>query len=273
MPDVQEPRTCPWCASQRLRTGRGYAECEECGHGFRETAEAVRGPLLTRALATRTSRRRLLATAHAMAPFPEPESWLDVGTGYAEFPEAAKELFTYTSFDGVDTTPRVDRARSAGRVEEAHRELTSALDSRYDVVSVLHHLAHTPNPRAELSAALRTLRPGGHALLELPAPTPLNKWRTPQAHHLIPLENLRTELETQGYEIIKTDRRGAHIPYDASTATALLLTHHIPPRMLPLTKPLLALATALDHTLAPLLRRTRFANTYRVIARRRKGVA
>ncbi|MFM9444159.1 class I SAM-dependent methyltransferase [Streptomyces acidiscabies] len=277
MPDVQEPRrdTCPWCGSPRLRTGRGggFAECEECGHGFRATAGDVRGPLLDRALATRTSRRRLLATAHAMTPFPEPESWLDVGTGYADFPEAAKELFTYTSFDGVDATPRVDRARSAGRVEEAHRELTPALDSRYDVVSVLHHLEHTPDPRAELAAVLRTLRPGGHALLELPDPASLGTWRLPQARHLIPLENLRTELETQGCEIITTDRRGAHIPYDVSTATALLLTRHIPPRVFPLTNPLLALATALDHTVAPALRRTRFANTYRVIARRRKGVA
>ncbi|MFM9613368.1 class I SAM-dependent methyltransferase [Streptomyces niveiscabiei] len=274
MPDVQEPHSadCPWCASKQIRPGRyaGYAECADCGHGFRTTADAVQGPLLDRALAARTTRRRLRATAHAMTPFPEPESWLDIGTGDADFPEAAKELFTYTSFDGVDATPRVDRARSAGRVEEAHRALTPALDSRYDVISVLHHLAHTPDPRAELSAALRTLRPGGHALLELPAPTSPSTWRTP---HLIPLDNLRTELETQGCDIITTDHRSAHIPYDLSTALASLLTRHTPPRLLPLTAPLTLLSTALDHTLAPFLRRTRFANTYRVIARKRKGAA
>ncbi|WP_416967082.1 class I SAM-dependent methyltransferase [Streptomyces sp. 4F14] len=284
MTDVQEPRRddCPWCGSQRLPEG-GFAACADCGHVVRTSAggpTGVRGALLERVLAARTTRRRLRATALTMTPFPEPESWLDIGTGAGRFPEAAKELFTYTSFDGVDATSRVDRARSAGRVEEAHRALSPALDSRYDVITVLHHLQHTPDPRAELSAALRALRPGGHALFELPDPACafaplLGKWWLPHdhPHHLIPLDNLRTELESQGCDIITTDRRGAHIPYDVSTALALLLTSHVPPRLLPLTRPLTALATALDHSLAPILRRTRFANTYRVIARKRKGVA
>lgn len=64
-------------------------------------------------------RHRVLARA-ILRLLPEPESWLDVGTGDGHFPEAAKELFPYTSFDGVDPTPRVVRARAAERIEEAY---------------------------------------------------------------------------------------------------------------------------------------------------------
>ncbi|MHC5908026.1 class I SAM-dependent methyltransferase [Streptomyces sp. S6] len=289
MQDLQEPRRedCPWCGSSSLRTRRpgtfAVDECQDCAHAFqnpRPASEAphrrgVRGELLDRVLAARTTRRRLRATAQAMTGLPEPESWLDVGTGHARFPEAAKDLFTYTSFDGVDPTTRVDRARLAGRVEEAHHELGPALDARYDVVSLLHHLGHTPDPRAELTAALRTLRPGGHLLLELPDPTSafaplLGAWWHPAGHpHLIPADNLRTELESQGCDIVTTDHRTAHVPYDLAAATALFLTRHLPARALPLTTPVTALATALDHALAPLLRRTRFSNTYRIVARKR----
>ncbi|MET8980335.1 class I SAM-dependent methyltransferase [Streptomyces sp. NPDC004539] len=292
MSDLQELRRddCPWCGSGHLRTRAvgpvAVDECQDCAHAFgnpgTETPVRRRSDageeLLDRVLATRTTRRRLRATARAMTSIPEPESWLDVGTGHARFPEAAKDLFTYTSFDGVDPTSRVDRARLAGRVEEAHRALTPALDARYDVVSVLHHLERAADPRAELAAALRALRPGGHLLLELPDPACafaplLGKYWFPLArpHHLIPLDNLRAELETQGCDIITTDRRTAHIPYDLAAATTLLLTRSLPPRLHPLTPPLTALATALDHTLAPLLRRTRFSNTYRIVARKRMG--
>lgn len=54
---------------------------------------------------TAPSVRRLRSTARAMLPFPEPESWLDVDTGDADFPEAARAFFPYTAFDGLDPTP------------------------------------------------------------------------------------------------------------------------------------------------------------------------
>jgi SAM-dependent methyltransferase len=224
------------------------------------------------------SARRLRSTARAILPFPEPESWLDVGTGEARFPQAAKELFPYTSFDGLDPTHRVEEARRAERVEEAHVGLltdprvTARLRARYDVVSLLHHLPRTPDPREELRAAVAVVRPGGHLLLEAPDPRSASaallgrRW-LPQARglRLLALDDLRAELESQGCTIVRTDRRAAHLPRDLSAALLLTL-----PRALPawLAIPLLAAARLLDHALAPLLSRTRFSNTYRVIARR-----
>lgn len=253
-----------------------------------------------RTLRSRAGRRRHEAAARAMLPFPEPESWLDVGTGHGHFPAVAKELFPYTSFDGTDPTSRVERAGAAGRLEEAHRgrlpDLAGRLRARYDVVSMFHHLEHSPDPREELRAALAVLRPGGHLLVEVPDPdcafgALLGKWWVsygqPRHLHLMPLRNLLDELDALGCSVVSTDRREPHVPYDLTGALALAIGNRLPGGDEPwrpapptdlqralrtaLTRaaaPLLASASVLDHTLAPLLRRTRFSNAYRIIARK-----
>ncbi|MFE0253210.1 class I SAM-dependent methyltransferase [Streptomyces sp. NPDC059010] len=232
----------------------------------------------------KTSPRRLRAAALAALPFiSEPESWLDVGTGDAHFPEAAKELFPYTAFDGLDPTHRVLHARVAERVEEAHvgrltdPRVTARLRTRYDVVSMFRHLEHAPDPRAELRAALAVLRPGGHLVLELPNPRSLFAllfgccWvpQTPHGHlHPVPLRKLREELRSQGCTIVATDRRTPHVPYDLAATIALVLNLALGPVLALLGAPLVAAAWAVDLVLAPLLSLTPLSNAYRVIARK-----
>ncbi|MEV6027080.1 class I SAM-dependent methyltransferase [Streptomyces sp. NPDC052036] len=322
----QHPRRedCPWCGSTRLRTrvrarpsapdpvrpdAAGVDECRDCAHVFRNprpAEESARhdhdapdgrpGPdrLTERLLGARTSARRHRAAARALGPHQEPESWLDVGTGRGHFPEAAKEIHPYTSFDGLDPTRRVHQAGAAGRIEEAHRghltdpAVLARLRSRYDVLSMVHHLERTPDPRAELRAALTVLRPGGHLLIEAADPGCAfgrllgRRWiayGSPHHLHLVPPANLLAELKALGCAIVATDHREPHLPYDLAGALALTLARALPApdapgRTAPLrtvlagaTAPLAATATAADHALAPLLRRTRFANAYRVIAR------
>jgi SAM-dependent methyltransferase len=179
-----------------------------------------------------------------MVPFPEPESWLDVETGDADFPEAARTFFPYTAFDGLDLTPRVLHAQAVERLEEGYQgrltdpRITAHLRARYDVVSLLNRHA---DPE-ELEAALAVLRPGGHLLVESP-------------------DDPRPELESRGCTVISTTRRSAHVP-DRLTAR---LPGTLPPRV---SGPLTSTARALDHALALLLAGTRFAKTYRVIARK-----
>ncbi|MFF3331317.1 class I SAM-dependent methyltransferase [Streptomyces sp. NPDC002888] len=280
---------CPWCGSTRLRPRKRHTftidECGECAHAFQNPRLTPEGREYHRrasaALPDVPTPRHLRAVARAMLPFPEPESWLDVGTGNARFPVAAKRIFPYTSFDGLDPTRRVERAWAAERVEEAYvghlatPEITARLRARYDVVSMLHHLERTPDPRAELHAALTALRPGGHLLLELTNPQStfaslLGKWWHPHTQptrlHLIPPANLLVELEHEGCTIITLDRRTPHTPTDLTRATTHALSRALPT---PATAPFTTTAQLLDHSLAPLLRHTSFSNAYRVIALKR----
>ncbi|KUN05624.1 methyltransferase type 12 [Streptomyces yokosukanensis] len=305
-----EPRreNCPWCGSARLRTrarmrdplrhrpGRFVVEqCRDCAHTFqnprltaegfaffhRDVYERQLEEFTARVLSADAVRRRHRATAHKLSALGEPESWLDVGTGHARFPEAAKEFFPYTSFDGLDPTARVEQAQLEERVEEAHRgylaapATTARLRARYDVLSMFRHLEHAPDPRAELRAALTVLRPGGHLIVEVADPrcafaTLLGRrwlpYGQPRHLHLVPLRNLRAELEALGCAILVTDRSGPHIPYDLSGALALASAPYALLRFA--AAPLRDPVSALDHVLAPLLRHTRFSNAYRIVARK-----
>ncbi|MFF9601418.1 class I SAM-dependent methyltransferase [Streptomyces sp. NPDC014684] len=311
-----EPRRedCPWCGSRRLRTrmrapdplrhrpgSHALDECGDCGHVFqnpRLTAEGLAfyhrdsyvrqlEEFAGRLRSARTVRRRHRAAAHALSALPDPESWLDVGTGHARFPEAAKEFFPYTSFDGLDPTARVEQALLEGRVEEAHRGYLSSpgtaarLRARYDVVSMFHHLQHAPEPRAELRAALAVLRPGGHLVVEVPDPrcafaALLGRWwwsyGQPRHLHLPTLANLRAELERQGCTVLVTDRAAPHTPYDLSAALTLALSR-TRPLLRAAAAPLTDLAWALDHALCPLARHTPFSNGYRLVARKNTAAA
>ncbi|MEU5078505.1 MULTISPECIES: class I SAM-dependent methyltransferase [Streptomyces] len=309
-----EPRRedCPWCGSRRLRTRLRAPDplrhragtftvdaCRDCGHAFQNPRLGAEGlaffhrdfyerqleEFAARVLSARAVRRRHRATAWRLSALGEPESWLDVGTGHARFPEAAKEFFPYTSFDGLDPTARVEQALLEGRVEEAHRGylttpgMAARLRARYDVVTMFRHLEHTPDPRAELRAALTVLRPGGHLVVEVPDPACvfaalLGRWWFPYGQprhlHLVPRANLCAELAGLGCAILVVDRKDPHIPYDLSAAVALSLAHAHPALHLAAT-PALALASALDRGGAPLFRRTRFSNAYRVVVRKDRG--
>ncbi|MEY9997942.1 SAM-dependent methyltransferase [Streptomyces sp. V4I8] len=248
----------------------------------------------------RGSIKRFQASARAMRRLARPGRWLDVGTSQGHFCEAAKEVLPAMVFDGLDNSEGVERAVTEGRISRSYRgffvDLVDEMAEQYDVVSMFHYLEHTLDPKLELAAAWTALRPGGHLIIEVPDPESaygrlLGRWWVPwlQPQHLniMPIANLCRELEEQGFTVMSTDRREPHIPADLVCATWFLLTRILPPDDAPwlperprfasrLLRVLLVLAAApflltawiADQLLAPLVRRTRLSNAYRVIARR-----
>ncbi|MER5885241.1 class I SAM-dependent methyltransferase [Streptomyces sp. NPDC001941] len=247
-----------------------------------------------------TSQERYAAAARSVAPYTRPGRWLDVGTANADFCVVAKQVFPDTAFEGVDCGESVEAAARAGRIEKAHRgflpELAGSLADRFDVVSMHHVLEHTVDPRAELAAAHTVLRPGGHLLIEVPNPeSPLGRvfgkywvpWFQPQHLHFVTRANLCRALAEQGFTVVASDTREPHVPIDVVGAVGLAVVRHMPYRDEPwLAKapgrreallrkafwyasfPALFAAHLVDRALEPLLRRTRFSNAYRVIARK-----
>ncbi|WP_030417772.1 methyltransferase domain-containing protein [Streptomyces sp. SCSIO 75703] len=207
---------CPWCGSRRLRPRPRLRDprrhppvrpaldrCRDCGHAFRNplAGQGTDHP----AVRAGSRLRHVLAARAVFRRCPEPESWLDVGTGDADFPHTARRWFPYTSFDGVDPTPRVLRARAAERVEEAHVGrltdplLAARLRARYDVVSLFQQLERVPDPRAELAAALDALRPGGLLLLDVADPRRLRALAPGGTPHPA---GLAAELERRGSTVL-----------------------------------------------------------------------
>ncbi|MEE4419004.1 class I SAM-dependent methyltransferase [Streptomyces bugieae] len=240
------------------------------------------------------------ARARAVLPHGRPALWLDVGTGQGHFCATARRVHPYTEFHGLDQGEGVLSAEREGRITRAYRgsftELSHRLAGRYDAVSMYHYLEHTPAPRSELAAAHRALRAGGHLLIEVPDPQSLSArllgrwwgpWLQPQHLHLLPLANLCEALTEHGFTVVAVDRREPHVPTDLTSAAANLLKSVLPAEDLPWrprrpgplsrwfrravllqTAPNLIVLFAVDLLLAPLIRRTRLSNAYRVIARR-----
>lgn len=324
-----EPRRadCPWCGSARLegrlrttdlfqhKPGRfALDRCVDCGHVFqnprlnpvglefyyRDFYDGLGERDIGGLFAGR--RKTYVKRAESLRPFAQaPGNWLDVGTGHGHFCEAARAVFPGTLFDGLDLSAGVELAERAGRVARGIRggfvERVAELADGYDVVSMFHYLEHSTDPRAELRAAHRALRPGGHLLIEVPDPESrfarlLGRWwlpwLQPQHLHFVPVANLRRELSGLGFTVVAEEHAGPHDPVDLLGAVWLLLNAVAPPDDLPWLAPppgrlrrllrtavllagapALLNATVLDRLLVkPLAGRGRLANAYRVLARR-----
>lgn len=322
-----EPRreTCPWCGSAdlsvRLQTtdllqhkpGRFTLErCGDCRHIFqnpRLTPEGLDfyyrdfydglGQQMCEWIFTKQG-SSYHGRAEMLVPFTTPKAWLDVGTGYGHFCQAARKRWPDTTFDGLDQGDSVEEARRRGWVDGSYRgdfgALAGELAGRYDVVSMHHYLEHTREPLDELDTATKVLLPGGYLLIEVPDPEfRLGRvfgrfwlpWFQPQHQHFIPVDNLMAALADRGFSTVAVQRGEAHVGGDLTMSLVLALKACAPDPRLPWLAaepthwrricramvwaaglPPLVVAYLLDRQLNQLVRRSRRGNAYRVLARK-----
>lgn len=320
-----EPRRddCAWCGSRDIRTCQSSPDivqhkpgifnldkCRACEHVFqnpRLSAEGLNyyyrdtydglGEKSTEfgfGLAGRDYRRR----ARTLLPYATPQNWLDVGTGFGHFCQAARKIWPNTKFTGLDQGDGVLKGLRRGWIDEAHQgffpELADVLTGRYDVVSMHHYLEHTIDPVAELRAAAQVLTPGGHLQIEVPDPDCVFaelfgsrwfQWMQPQHLHMFPSANLEKALTETGFSIVTVERGKADLGHDFVFAAAVVLNAFGPDPRRPwaprsakpldyvrfattmlLAAPVLLGAFVLDHTVRHLI--PRHTNAYRIVARR-----
>lgn len=327
--ELFDPRReqCPWCGAGTLvgrldttdllhyKPGSFHLDrCTECGHIFQNPPLSIRGldhyydqfydgqgeeatEVIFAGMAAPYRRR-----AEAVTQFVEPTAWLDVGTGHGHFCLATRQRWPACRFDGLDLSETVEEAGRRGWVDEAYRglfpELADGMVRSYDVVSMHHYLEHTREPRGELDAAAKVLRPGGYLSIEVPDPaSPWSRrlgrywlpWFQPQHQHLVPCENLVTGLAEAGFEVVAVERGPATMGGDLVMGGVAFLQSRFPSPHVPWTPPdsasrqvarvaatavaipFLAAAAAVDEARDAWLRRpgsSGIGNAYRIVARR-----
>ena len=190
-----------------------------------------------------------------------------------------------------------DEAVRRGWADAGHRgvlpELASTLERQFDVVSMSHCLEHTRDPRAELVAAARVLKPGGSLVIEVPDPESLLRpllrglwlpYFQPQHQHLLSVGNLSKLLGEAGFEVVRIQRGEAHVGSDCFFS-AFITLDRLAPEALPWTPsaprwsewrramvwaagaPLLLGALGLDAAANALSRFRGVSDAYRVVAK------
>ena len=114
-------------------------------------------------------RRRIIRAELDRLPLPANASVLDAGCGSGR---TLEELSPYGDVYGIELDPGaadVARARGRGEVQIGRLEELPWEDGRFDLITCLDVIEHTPDDRATLRELRRVSRPGGFLLVTVPA--------------------------------------------------------------------------------------------------------
>ena len=114
-------------------------------------------------------RRRIIRAELDRLPLPADASVLDAGCGSGR---TLEELSPYGEVYGIELDPGaadVARARGRGEVQIGRLEELPWEDGRFDLITCLDVIEHTPDDRVTLRELRRVSRPGGFLLVTVPA--------------------------------------------------------------------------------------------------------
>lgn len=114
-------------------------------------------------------RRRIIRAELDRLPLPANASVLDAGCGSGR---TLEELSPYGDVYGIELDPGaadVARARGRGEVQIGRLEELPWEDGRFDLITCLDVIEHTPDDRVTLRELRRVSRPGGFLLVTVPA--------------------------------------------------------------------------------------------------------
>ena len=114
-------------------------------------------------------RRRIIRAELDRLPLPADASVLDAGCGSGR---TLEELSPYGDVYGIELDPGaadVARARGRGEVQIGRLEDLPWEDGRFDLITCLDVIEHTPDDRVTLRELRRVSRPGGFLLVTVPA--------------------------------------------------------------------------------------------------------
>ncbi len=315
---------CPWCNSVdigKLITSKDNIQhkpgsfnldkCFACGHIFQNPRLTTVGlnfyykdfydglgedqiERVFGSLGSHYKRRVSMVMKHI-----KPVRWLDVGTGHGHFCIYAKTLLKATTFDGLDMSDSVIDAKQRGWVDAAYQGLfpkvADEIVGKYDVISMHHYLEHCIDPKMEIRSAYKVLKKNGYFLIEVPNPKSkfgsLLKqywmpWFQPQHLNLISLNNMKVELEKNGFEVVATEVSQAHQPAELFFALMFVLDSLVPNPKLPWINDIrvsrkilrilligaaslpLAVAAGIDRVVPLFLKGENWSNAYRILAKK-----
>jgi SAM-dependent methyltransferase len=128
-------------------------------------------------------RRQIIRTELDRLALPAPAQVLDAGCGSGR---TLEELRDYGEVHGVELDPEaaeVARARGVGEVEIGRLEELPWPDARFDLITCLDVVEHTPDDRVALRELRRVCAPGGWLLVTVPAYQALWSMHDDANHH------------------------------------------------------------------------------------------
>jgi SAM-dependent methyltransferase len=148
-------------------------------------------------------RRRIIRSELDRLPLPEGARVLDAGCGSGR---TLEELEPFGVVHGIELDPEaaeVARSRGVGDVEIGRLEDLPWEDARFDLITCLDVIEHTPDDRVTLSELRRVCKPGGWLLVTVPAYQALWSLHDDANHHFRRYNRptLRAAAEESGWQL------------------------------------------------------------------------